>query len=305
MGIFDKFKAGLTKTRNLITAQLQGIKLQLGKFDEAKLEELEYSLIRSDMGAANVDEIMECLKSGMKTAGRDDAEFICQNLQQQFSKILGEKKELSLQENNLNIFLLIGVNGAGKTTSCGKLAHQYMEKGKQVMLCAADTFRAAAIEQLQVWSERAGAKLISQTIGSDPAAVVYDAISSAKARNYDLLIIDTAGRLHNKKNLMQELDKIKRVIAKEAAGARVYTLLVIDALNGQNALAQAVNFSETCPVDGLILTKLDGSGKGGVAIALAKINIAPIVFAGVGEGIDDLLTFDPQAFVKALLPEND
>lgn len=304
MGIFDKFKAGLSKTRALISNQLQSLKLQLGKFDLEKLDELEYSLIQTDMGAQNVDNIMENLKKAMKEAGREDGAFIRENLQAQLLGILGKKQELELVPGKLNIFLMIGVNGAGKTTTCGKLAKQLKEAGKQVMLCAADTFRAAAIEQLEAWAVKSEAKFICQKEGSDPAAVVFDALSSAQSKAYDVLLVDTAGRLHNKKNLMLELEKIKRVITKTAVDANVITLLVIDALNGQNALAQAASFGESCPIDGFILTKLDGSGKGGVAIALAELKVAPIVYAGVGEAIDDLITFDPEAFVEALLPED-
>lgn len=303
MGIFDKFKAGLSKTRALISNQLQSLKLQLGKFDAEQLEELEYSLIQTDMGAQNVDKIMTKLKQAMQQAGREDSAFIKANLTEQLLSILGPKQSLHLATDKLNVLLMIGVNGAGKTTTCGKLAQQFSLANKQVMLCAADTFRAAAIEQLEVWAKRANAKFICQKEGSDPAAVVYDAMQSAQAKHYDVLLVDTAGRLHNKKNLMLELEKIKRVIAKTAVQANVVTLLVIDALNGQNALAQAKTFAESCPLDGFVLTKLDGSGKGGVAIALAELKMAPIVYAGVGESIDDLLEFEPKAFVEALLPE--
>lgn len=303
MGIFDKFKAGLSKTRALISKQLQGLKLQLGKFDFEQLDELEYSLIRTDMGAQNVDAIMENLKQAMQQAGNADSEFIRNNLTEQLLAILGPKQSLHLANDKLNVLLMIGVNGAGKTTTCGKLAQQFSNAHKQVLLCAADTFRAAAIEQLEVWAKRANVKFICQKEGSDPAAVVFDAMQSAQAKRYDVLLVDTAGRLHNKKNLMLELEKIKRVIAKTAVDANIITLLVIDALNGQNALSQAKTFAESCPIDGFVLTKLDGSGKGGVAIALAELKMAPIIYAGVGEAIDDLIEFEPSAFVAALLPE--
>lgn len=302
MGIFDKFKAGLAKTRELFSSQLQSLKLQLGAFDHEQLEELEYAFIQSDMGAENVDALISNLKAAMTAQGDVSPDFIRSNLKAQLADILGKVPDIQLANDNLNIFLMIGVNGAGKTTSCGKLAYQFVNEGKQVLICAADTFRAAAIEQLEVWAAQAGARFICQKEGSDPAAVVYDAIQSSKSKQVDLLIVDTAGRLQNKKNLMAELEKIGRIIKREAPQAKVFTFLVIDAANGQNALSQAVSFSEACPLDGFIITKLDGSAKGGIAVAVSKLGIAPIVYAGVGEGITDLIKFSPDDFVEALLP---
>lgn len=305
MGIFDKFKSGLAKTRELLSSQIQSLKLQLGAFDTEQLEELEYALIQSDMGAENVDELISNLKAAMTAEGNVSSEFVNANLRAQLLGILGDTAEIKLDYANLNIFLMIGVNGAGKTTSCGKLAYRYTQAGKEVLICAADTFRAAAIEQLEVWAEQANARFICQKEGSDPAAVVYDAIKSAQAKKSDLLIVDTAGRLQNKKNLMLELEKISRIIKREAPTAKIFTFLVIDAANGQNALSQAVSFSQSCPIDAFILTKLDGSAKGGIAVAISKLKIAPIAYAGVGEGINDLIEFSAQDFVNALLPSEE
>lgn len=302
MGIFDKFKQGLQKTRDFITGGIRQIGLASGRFDEEQLEELEMILIQADMGASATDEIMTKLRDNIRSRRDDSEAYVRAFLKREILSILGPKKELQLVEGKLNIILMVGVNGSGKTTTAGKLALRYQEEGKHVILAAADTFRAAAIEQLAVWAERTNTKMIRHEMGSDPAAVVYDAIAAAKARQADVLIVDTAGRLHNKKNLMDELAKMRRIIKREAEAANVETLLVIDAGSGQNAIMQTQVFTEASEVTGLAITKLDGNAKGGVAVAVAHESRTPIYLAGLGEKADDLMNFDPEAFTESLLP---
>ena len=302
MGIFDKFKEGLTKTRNFFTDNLNKIAAQMGYFDEEELEDLEMLLIQADASAPVADRLIEQIRDEIRETGKNDTEHIIETLRAGMLEILGPKQVLNLRPDEFNILLMIGVNGTGKTTSAGKLANRYKKEGLNVMMAAADTFRAAAIEQLQTWGDRADVPVIASEQGHDPAAIVYDAISSAKARGANLLIIDTAGRLHNKKNLMDELEKIHRIIGREAPNARVESLLVVDATTGQNALAQAEAFAKVTQLSAVVMTKLDGNAKGGIALALADQSRLPLILAGLGEGIDDLQDFDPELFVDSLLP---
>ncbi len=304
MSLFDKFRKGLGKARDFIQDQFSNIAASFGVFNEEELDELEMLMIASDMGAVTTDKLMDNLKSEMRSKGNRKSDFVLRTLKDSIREILGDKQTLNIEENKLNVIIMVGVNGTGKTTSAGKLAYRYKNEGKRVMMAAADTFRAAAIEQLQVWADRTDTPLISQPQGTDPAAVVYDALQSAKAKNTDILIIDTAGRLHNQKNLMDELAKIRRIVDREAPDANVETLLVIDATSGQNAVIQTDVFTEIVNVTGVILTKLDGSAKGGVAIAVSDLAKTPIYFSGLGENVDDLVEFDPGFFVDSLLPED-
>lgn len=305
MSIFDKFKKGLQKTRDFIAGGIKQIGLASGRFDEERLDELEMILIQADMGAATVDEIMGKLRTNIRQTRNDSEEEVRNFLKTEILAILGAKTKLELKPNRLNIIMMVGVNGTGKTTTAGKLALRYKQEGKHVILAAADTFRAAAIEQLAVWAERTDTTMIKHDMGSDPAAVVFDAVASAKARRADVLIVDTAGRLHNKKNLMDELAKMRRIIDREAADAHVETLLVIDATSGQNAILQAQVFSEVADVTGLAITKLDGNSKGGVAVAVSYETKQAIYLAGLGEQADDLIDFDPEAFTESLLPSDE
>lgn len=304
MGLFDKFKNGLKKTRDFIGDTFNSIAAAFGVFNEEEIDELEMLMIASDMGVNTTDKVISNLKAEMKAKANNKSDFVLQTLKNNLSEILGEKESLKVEDDKLNIIIMVGVNGTGKTTSAAKLAYRYQNEGKSVLMCAADTFRAAAIEQLEEWTRRTNTPLISQKEGNDPAAVVYDAISSAKARNSDILIVDTAGRLHNQKNLMDELAKIRRVVDREAPEANVETLLVIDATSGQNAVIQANIFKEIVDVSGLIITKLDGSAKGGVVIAVSDIVKTPIYFAGLGEQVEDLVEFDPNFFIDSLLPDD-
>lgn len=305
MAFFDKFKEGLSKTRDFIMGQVNNIAAAFGIFDEEELEDLEMTLIRADLGAEVTDELMENLRREMKENMNRSAAFVMRTLKKDIREILGEKKELPLASDRMNVIMLVGVNGTGKTTTAGKLALRFSRQGKKVLMCAADTFRAAAIEQLEVWCERTGTPLIAQREGNDPAAVVYDSIKAAQARKSDVLIIDTAGRLHNKKNLMDELGKMTRILGRECPDAFLQTLLVIDATSGQNAVIQTETFTEVANVTGLVLTKLDGNAKGGIAVAVAKKSDVPIYLAGLGEGAEDLVDFDPDAFTDSLLPEEE
>ncbi len=302
MALFDKFREGLTKTRDFFLGQVNSIAAALGYFDEEELDELEMTLIQADIGATCADELMTSLRKSMKQEAKRDTEFVLTKLKSDIRKILGDKEQLTLSPNQLNILLMVGVNGTGKTTTAGKLALRFTNENKKVLMAAADTFRAAAVAQLEEWCRRTGTPLISQKEGNDPAAVVYDSIQAAKARGTDVLIIDTAGRLHNKKNLMDELGKITRIIEREAPNARVQTLLVIDATSGQNAVIQTETFQEVADVTGLVLTKLDGNAKGGVAVAVAHQSKVPILLAGLGEKAEDLVDFDADHFVESLFP---
>ncbi len=302
MGLFDIFKRGLAKTRNFVAEGITKISASMGHFDEDMLDDLEALLVQADCGVGASLAIMDEVRDSIKKTGDDSKEAVINIVSKKMLSILGEKKTLNIEENNLNIILMVGVNGTGKTTTAGKLCLRYKQMGKKVMLAAADTFRAAAIEQLTAWGEMTDTHVISHEEGSDPAAVCYDAVHSAIAKRADVLIIDTAGRLHNKQNLMDELSKICRVIEREAPSANTQALLIIDATTGQNAVIQAEVFSKAVKLSGIGITKLDGSAKGGVAIAVAHSTKAPIFLAGLGESAEDLVDFDPEVFVKSLLP---
>ena len=299
MGFFEKLKEGLTKTKNAIFKQVDNLFKSFVKVDEDMLEELEELLIMADVGAASSEEIISRLREKIKEDRITDPEDCRISLRDILVDMIGEGEPLKL-DTKPSVILVIGVNGVGKTTSIAKIAHRLKENGKHVMLAAADTFRAAAIDQLQIWADRVGVELIKHTEGSDPAAVVFDAASAAKKRQADVLIIDTAGRLHNKKNLMDELAKINRVVDRELPGCSRETLLVLDATTGQNAVSQAKEFKHAADITGLILTKLDGTAKGGIVFSIKKELDIPVKFIGVGEKYDDMQTFDAKQFVDAL-----
>ncbi|MGL4451582.1 MAG: signal recognition particle-docking protein FtsY [Sarcina sp.] len=301
-GLFNKLKEGLSKTRDNLTDKInETLKLAVA-IDDDLYEELEEALITSDVGMETTMAIIENLKKKIRKEKINDVEMVKPALKEVVEEMLlegAEEEEESI--DGKKVLLVIGVNGVGKTTSIGKLAAKYKADGKKVLLAAADTFRAAAIDQLDVWSKRSGVDIVKHTEGSDPAAVVFDAVAAAKARNVDVLICDTAGRLHNKKNLMDELAKINRIIDRELGDIEKETLLVLDATTGQNAVIQAKQFMEACPIDGIILTKLDGTAKGGVVISIKTILDIPVRYIGVGEGIEDLQKFDAKSFANALL----
>ena len=299
MAFLDKLKAGLTKTKTAIFGQIDEVLKAFVKVDEDLLEELEELLIMSDIGAAATDEIMERLRDDVKSGRLKEKDQVTDALRSILEDMIGEGGELDLSTTP-SVILVIGVNGAGKTTSIGKISNRLIKRGKKVVVAAADTFRAAAIDQLAVWCERSGADIVKQNEGSDPAAVVYDAIAYAKRKQADVLIIDTAGRLHNKVNLMNELAKINRVIDRELPCAARENLLVLDATTGQNAIIQAKEFSNAASITGLVLNKLDGTAKGGIAISIKSELGIPVKFIGVGEKIDDMQEFDNKEFVKAL-----
>jgi len=303
MGLFDRFKEGLKKTRDFMAGGFGRIAASMGYFDEDMLDDLEMLLVQADVGAAAAGSIMQDIRARIKADGDASRAAVLKHLRRILLEILGQPGLLRPQSGKLTILLMVGVNGTGKTTTAGKLCSRFQANGLKVMLGAADTFRAAAIEQLTVWGDRTKTPVIAHQEGSDPAAVVFDAIHAAKARKVDVLILDTAGRLHNKQNLMDELGKIRRIIRREAPDAQTETMLVIDATTGQNAVQQAKVFRDVADVTGLAITKLDGNAKGGVAVAVAYETQTPIVLAGLGEGLDDLMDFDPEAFVQALLPE--
>ena len=299
MGLFDKLKQGLKKSKDAVLGQVNNIFKAFVRVDEDLLEELEEVLIASDTGVGTAGEIIEKLREEIKERRISDSEEAKQVLQEIITDIIGENVSLNF-ESQPSVVLVIGVNGAGKTTSIGKIAAILKREKKSVLVAAGDTFRAAAIEQLEVWTERAGVDIIKHQEGSDPAAVVFDAIQAAKSRKTDVLIVDTAGRLHNKKNLMDELAKISRVINREIPDASVETLLVLDATTGQNAINQAREFKNSVDITGIILTKLDSSSKGGVVISVRRELGIPIKFICVGEKIDDVENFDAQEFARAL-----
>ena len=299
MAFLDKLKAGLKKTKNAIFGQIDNVLKAFVKVDEELLEELEELLITSDVGVNATEEIIERLREQIKDGRLKEKDQVVDALKEILTDMIGEGGELELTTTP-SIILVIGVNGAGKTTSIGKISNRLIKKGKRVVVAAADTFRAAAIDQLGVWCERSGAEIVKQNEGSDPAAVVYDAISYAKKRKADVLIIDTAGRLHNKTNLMNELAKINRVIDKECPGAARENLLVLDATTGQNAILQAKEFRQAAEITGLVLNKLDGTAKGGIVISIKNELNIPVKFIGVGEKIDDMQEFKADEFVEAL-----
>ena len=299
MGFLDKLKAGLSKTKNAIFGQIDEVLKAFVKVDEDLLEELEELLIMSDVGVGATEEIMERLRDDVKSGRLKEKDQVIDALKEILTDMIGEGGELNLSTTP-SIILVIGVNGAGKTTSIGKISNRLVQKGKKVIVAAADTIRAAAIDQLAVWCERSGAEIVKQNEGSDPAAVVFDALNYAKKRNADVLIIDTAGRLHNKTNLMNELAKINRVIDKECPNAARENLLVLDATTGQNAILQAKEFRNAADITGLVLNKLDGTAKGGIVISIKKELEILVKFIGVGEKIDDMQEFDSAEFVEAL-----
>lgn len=304
MGLFSKIKEGLRKTKESMISGMQRVVNSFTKIDEDLFEQLEETMIMSDMGVETSVEICEKLRKRVKERGVTDPGKIMELIQEIISEMMGEDVALDLSTTP-SIILVIGVNGAGKTTTIGKLCHQYKQQGKKVLVAAADTFRAAAIDQLEVWTQRAGVDLVKHAEGSDPAAVVFDAVTAAKARKTDVLICDTAGRLHNKKNLMEELRKINRIISQQAEGCAVETLLVLDATTGQNAVNQARLFNEVADITGIVLTKLDGTAKGGIVISIKNELGIPVKLIGVGEQIDDLQPFDSRSFVTALFERTD
>ena len=298
-GFFKRLKEGLSKTRNSIVDSFSSV-FGASHIDDDFYEELEETFIMADMGYETTEKVIENLKERVKEA-RIKEPAACKEL---IINIIRDQMMVDESaydfEKKKSVILVIGVNGVGKTTTIGKLAAQYKKSGKKVLIAAADTFRAAAIDQLKTWADRAGVEMISHNEGADPAAVVYDAVSAAKARNTDILLIDTAGRLHNKKNLMDELAKRRRIISRDYPDANVESLIVLDGTTGQNALEQARQFSNVTEIDGIVITKLDGTAKGGIAIAIqAELNV-PVKFIGIGEKIDDLQRFDPSAYVEAL-----
>lgn len=299
-GLFEKLKSGLTKTRQSFTEKVSDILNLHLTINDDLYEELEELLVTADIGIETSMEIIDKLKENIKVNKIKDPAHINACLKNVLLQILEKEEKKDLFNKEKNILLIIGVNGVGKTTSIGKLAAKLKAEGKKVLLAAGDTFRAGAIEQLEIWSHRANVDIVMHQEGSDPAAVIYDAIQASKARGVDILICDTAGRLHNKKNLMEELAKINRVINREYNEANKKTLLVLDATTGQNAIIQAIKFKEICPIDGIILTKLDGTAKGGVVIAIQNALNIPVKYIAVGESIEDLQEFDAKAFVDAL-----
>ena len=299
MGFFDKLKNGLTKTKDAFFGQVNDVLKSFRRVDEDLLEELEELLICADMGAETAMSVVDELREKIKEDKITDADAVKDALKEILRDHIGEGEPLKL-ETTPSVLLVIGVNGVGKTTSIGKISAHLKSQGKKVIVAAADTFRAAAIDQLAVWCDRAGVDLIRQNEGGDPAAVVFDAASAAKKRGADVLIIDTAGRLHNKKNLMDELAKIDRVIERELPGSSRETLLVLDSTTGQNAVIQAKEFMQAAKITGLILTKLDGTAKGGAVFSIKKMLGIPVKFIGVGEQMEDMQPFDSAMFVDAL-----
>ncbi|MBD3378401.1 signal recognition particle-docking protein FtsY [candidate division KSB1 bacterium] len=298
LGVLSKFQKGLEKTRSNLVGGIQKV-VSRGKLDEEMLDDLEETLLLSDVGFETTEKILEQLAEQSRKKNAATAQDIINLLREQLVQILTVNRS-DINTQKPHIISVIGVNGTGKTTSIGKLAHLYLKDGQKVLLAAADTFRAAASEQLAIWAERVGADCIHREPGSDPASVAFDAIRSAKSKNKDIVLIDTAGRLHTKSNLMQELSKIHRVIDKEIPGAPHQVLLVVDATTGQNGLAQAKEFAKAVNVTGIILTKLDGTAKGGIVFSIAKQLDVPVQYVGLGEKIDDLQPFDAQQFVEAL-----
>lgn len=305
--VSDKFKSGLTKTRDQFTGKVNDLVARYRKVDEDFFEELEEILIQADAGFETVMDLVDELKTEVKKRNIKNPEELQPVISEKLVEIYeaGEDgtSKLNLKEDGLSVILFVGVNGVGKTTTIGKLAHQLIQDGKKVMLAAGDTFRAGAIDQLEVWGDRVGADVIKHGEGSDPAAVMYDAIQAAKSRNVDVLLCDTAGRLQNKVNLMNELEKVKRVIEREVPDAPHEVLLVLDATTGQNALIQAKTFKDAVNVSGIVLSKLDGTAKGGIVLAIRNELQIPVKFVGLGEQMDDLQEFDPEKYVYGLFSD--
>lgn len=297
---FGRLKEGLTKTKDNMVGKIEDVIFQRPEIDEEMIEELEETLILSDIGMETTEKIIEQLRKDIKTEKLDTPEKVMEQIKMIIGGLITKAEGCELSSNVPLVMLMIGVNGSGKTTSIAKIAHMLKEDGKKVMLAAADTFRAAAIEQLEIWGERVGVPVIRHQEGADPSAVIFDAIKAAQARNIDVLICDTAGRLQNKKNLMQELEKMNKVIDREFPEADRETLLVLDAATGKNAVSQAKEFGSAAKLTGIVLTKLDGTAKGGIVITLADEFDVPVKFIGVGEGMDDLQVFDPAMFADAL-----
>lgn len=303
-GLLGKFKEGLSKTREGFVDKISNLVSGKREFDEDFFEELEEIFIQGDVGMATTLNLVESLKRKVKAEKITETKDLYQILEELIVGLLGAETALNV-EGKPAVIMVVGVNGAGKTTTIGKLAHQYKEQGKKVLIAAGDTFRAAAIDQLEVWANRVGTQLIKHQEGSDPAAVAYDAVNAGRSRGADVVIIDTAGRLQNKANLMQELQKVHRIVSKEMPGAPQEVLLVLDATTGQNAISQAKVFSEAVGVTGIALTKLDGTAKGGVVLGIAhELNI-PVKLIGIGEGIEDLKAFNGRTFAKALFTEEE
>lgn len=301
MGFFDSIKEGLGKTRQTFVERVTTIVTGHKPIDDELFDELEEALIQADVGVNTALKLVEALRIKAKEEKLHEAGQLRQVMEEEISRILAEgQHNLNLETGRLNVLIVVGVNGVGKTTTIGKLSHQLKAEGHKVLIAAADTFRAAAIDQLRVWSQRAGVDLVAHSEGSDPAAVVYDSIQAAKSRKSDVLLIDTAGRLQNKRNLMEELKKVKRVISREVPGGPHEVLLVLDATTGQNALSQAKLFGEAVDVTGVILTKLDGTAKGGVILGIQAEYQMPVKYIGTGEKIDNLDVFDPELFSQAL-----
>ncbi len=299
MGFFDKLKAGLAKTKNALFGRLDQLFRGFSKVDEDMLEELEEVLITADVGVGPTEKIIDGLRGKIRAEKITEPEKVKTALEEILVSMIGEGEPLVL-DTKPSVILVIGVNGVGKTTSIAKIANLLKSEGKSVILAAADTFRAAAVDQLKIWADRVGVDIISHGEGSDPAAVVFDAVNAAKSRHSDVLIIDTAGRLHNKKNLMDELAKINRVVDRELPGCSRETLLVLDATTGQNAVSQAKEFRSSAPLTGLVLTKLDGTAKGGIVFSIREELGIPVKFICVGEQVDDLQYFKADEFVSAL-----
>ena len=303
MGFFDRLKQGLLKTKNALKGKVDALFKKFQRVDEDLFDELEELLISADIGVNTTEEILDELRDTVKEKKIKEPEEVKGELFDILRRMIGEHEPLNLSTKP-SVILVIGVNGVGKTTSIGKISAELKRQGKKVVVAAADTFRAAAAEQLNVWTDRAGVDIIKQAAGADPASVVFDAISAVKSRGADVLIVDTAGRLHNKKNLMDELAKIDRVINRELPDAAKETLLVLDATTGQNAVYQAKEFKDASKITGLVLTKLDGTAKGGIVISIKKELGIPVKFIGVGEQIDDMKPFDAKEFAGALFEEN-
>lgn len=302
--MFSKLKAGLNKFRQGFVEKVEEIFTGRKPIDEELLEELEETMIQADVGIKTTMELVDKLRAAYKKKEIADSSEVKSWLQKEIALILQQEKSVLHLEGNPAVILVVGVNGVGKTTSIGKIATKFRNEGRKVLIAAADTFRAAAIEQLEVWGNRANVDVIKHHEGADPGAVVFDALQAAKARKSEIIIVDTAGRLHTKDNLMEELKKIKRIVERETGSAPSEVLLVLDATTGQNGLSQAKNFKEAVDVTGIVLTKLDGTAKGGVVIAIGAELGLPIKFIGVGEGVDDLQEFDSEKFVTALFGEN-
>ncbi|WP_075980956.1 signal recognition particle-docking protein FtsY [Bacillus massilinigeriensis] len=305
--VTEKFKEGLTKTRDNFSNKVNDLVSRYRKVDEDFFEELEEILIQADVGFDTVMKLVDELKMEVKRKNIQDPKEVQDVISEKLVEIYNKGNDstlgLNIQEGGLTVILFVGVNGVGKTTTIGKLAHKFQSEGRKVLLAAGDTFRAGAIDQLEVWGERVGVDVIKQAEGSDPAAVMYDAVKAAKSRNVDILLCDTAGRLQNKVNLMKELEKVKRVIEREIPGAPHEVLLVLDATTGQNAMIQAKTFKEATDVSGIVLTKLDGTAKGGIVLAIRNELNIPVKFVGLGEKMDDLQEFDAEQYVYGLFAE--